>query len=77
MIKAEELIDGSGLVEIFTDLADALIDVFLAIIVACLELAWDWIQSIFDQTYFGSNPAVLLIGIIIIVTAFLIWRRPS
>ena len=76
MIKAEELVDGSGLVDIFTDMADALIAVFLSIIAACFELGWAWLQSIFNNTYFGDNPAVLLIGIIIIITAYLIWRRP-
>ena len=75
MIRAEELIDGSAISQIFTDLGDALIDVLLAIMVAGFELALNWIQSIFDNTFLGSNPAVILIGIIIIVTAFLIWRK--
>jgi len=76
MIRAEELIDGSSISQVLIDLGDALIDVFLSILVASFKMGWDWFLSILDLTFLGTSPAVFLIGVILIITAFLIWRRP-
>lgn len=75
MILAEELIDGSAISQILIDLGDAIIDVFLAIMVAAFEMGWDWFLSILDLTFLGDSPAVILIGVILIITAFFIWRK--
>lgn len=75
MIRAEELVDGSAISQILLDLGTAIIDVFLVILVAAFQMGWDWFLSILDLTFLGDNPAVFLIGVILIITAFLIWRK--
>lgn len=74
-INAEELVDGSAISTVLTDMGDALIAVLLSIIVAFFEMGFDWLTSAVALTALGDNPAIFLVGITLIVTAFFIWRK--
>lgn len=75
MINADELIDGSSISTILTDMAASLIAVLLSIMVAAFEMGLTFLENALDLTVLGSNPAIFIIGIVLVVTAFLIWRK--
>lgn len=75
MINADELIDGSSISSVLTDMGDALISVLLSIMVAFFEMGFTFLTNAIALTALGDNPAVFLIGLALIITAFLIWRR--
>lgn len=74
MITADELIDGSAISEVLQDLGDALIDVFLSLMVGFFEFFFIWLDSVMTEGILGDNPAVFLIGVALFITAFIVWR---
>ncbi len=74
-INAEELIDGSSISAVLTDMGNSLIAVILSIIAGFFEMGFNWLTSAIELTVLGDNPSVFLIGIAFVLTAFFIWRK--
>ena len=74
MITADELIDGAALAETMQSLGDSLIAVILAIISGVFEVFFIWLNAVLTGGILGDNPAILLIGIALFITAFIVWR---
>ncbi len=74
MITADELIDGAAISQVLQDLGDALITVILALISGIFEVFFIWLNGVLTEGVFGDNPAILLIGVALFITAFIVWR---
>jgi hypothetical protein len=59
----------SNLTDFLNDLLAALVAVLLNIVEAFFALFLDWIFSLIGGNYF-TNPAVMLIGMIFLITAY-------
>ena len=74
MITADELVDGAAISQILQDLGDALITVMLALISGFFEVFFIWLNGVLTGGFLGDNPAILLIGLALFITAFIVWR---
>ena len=74
MITADDLIDGSAISENLIDIGEALINVILAIIAGIFEVFFIWLNGVLTAGILGDNPAILLIGVALFITAFIVWR---
>ncbi len=74
-IKADELVDGSAISTILIDMGNSLIAVLLSIIATAFEMGFNWLIGAIALTALGDNPAIFLIGLALILTAFFIWRK--
>ena len=74
MITAEELIDGSAISQSLQDMVDAIINVLLAIMSGIFEFFFIWLNEVLTAGILGDNPAILLIGVALFITAFIVLR---
>ena len=74
MITQDFVIDGTAINEIFNSLVSTVTEVFLTFLVMFFQVFFDYFIGLIGGVGLGSNPAVYLIAIAIIFTAYMIWR---